>query len=143
MRKPNKNECERTNKSNTKKKKSNNETHTQTVMTFDWLRQKTLHTIHRPAENTHSNLIERLISGDFRLQMISLGNGRVNSKSNGFNKPDSSSSSSTASSNFDLWCLLPQSMRVPKMNSDGRFECPRENCQKSYKETSSLQRHVR
>lgn len=29
------------------------------------------------------------------------------------------------------------------VNSDGRYECPREYCGKTYKEASSLQRHIR
>lgn len=29
------------------------------------------------------------------------------------------------------------------MNADGRYECPREYCGKTYKESSSLQRHIR
>lgn len=29
------------------------------------------------------------------------------------------------------------------MNADGRYECPRDYCRKTYKEASSLQRHIR
>lgn len=29
------------------------------------------------------------------------------------------------------------------MNADGRYECPRDYCGKTYKEASSLQRHIR
>lgn len=29
------------------------------------------------------------------------------------------------------------------MNADGRYECPRNYCRKTYKEASSLQRHIR
>lgn len=29
------------------------------------------------------------------------------------------------------------------VNADGRYECPREYCGKTYKEASSLQRHIR
>lgn len=29
------------------------------------------------------------------------------------------------------------------MNVDGRYECPRDYCRKTYKEASSLQRHIR
>lgn len=29
------------------------------------------------------------------------------------------------------------------INANGRYECPRENCRKTYKEASSLQRHIR
>lgn len=29
------------------------------------------------------------------------------------------------------------------LNADGRYECPRRNCNKNYKDASSLQRHIR
>lgn len=81
-----------------------------------------------------SNLIDRLISGNFRLQMISLGYCQDQSKTHCNElKPDANG----------LWCCLPHYLRAPKMNSDGRYECPQESCHKNYKEVSSLQRHIR
>lgn len=64
-----------------------------------------------------SNLIDRLISGDFRLQMISLR---------------------YCEDQFKTHCETNT-----KINSDGRYECPQESCHKNYKEVSSLQRHIR
>lgn len=29
------------------------------------------------------------------------------------------------------------------LNADGRYQCPRDNCNKTYKDASSLQRHIR
>ncbi|CAD7014694.1 unnamed protein product [Ceratitis capitata] len=62
-------------------------------------------------------------------------------------------SSSTASSQTppptqqalirDYWYELKFSDLFKFINPDGRYQCPRFNCLKSYKDASSLQRHIR
>lgn len=44
------------------------------------------------------------------------------------------------------WWINSRSAQQQKdtlLNADGRYECPRDFCRKTYKEASSLQRHIR
>lgn len=41
------------------------------------------------------------------------------------------------------WTNSRASQKEVHVNANGRYECPREFCGKSYKEASSLQRHIR
>ena len=43
----------------------------------------------------------------------------------------------------DYWYELKFSDLFKFINPDGRYQCPRFNCMKSYKDASSLQRHIR
>lgn len=43
----------------------------------------------------------------------------------------------------DVWYNVRFSDLMKFVNADGRYECPREFCHKSYKDASSLQRHIR
>lgn len=43
----------------------------------------------------------------------------------------------------DYWYELKFSDLFKFINADGRYQCPRYNCLKSYKDASSLQRHIR
>ncbi|SPP74123.1 blast:Zinc finger protein with KRAB and SCAN domains 3 [Drosophila guanche] len=43
----------------------------------------------------------------------------------------------------DYWYELKFSDLFKFINPDGRYQCPRFNCLKSYKDASSLQRHIR
>lgn len=45
--------------------------------------------------------------------------------------------------NEDIWYNLRFSELSKLVNADGRYECPRRNCYKNYKDASSLQRHIR
>lgn len=45
--------------------------------------------------------------------------------------------------NEDIWYNLRFSELSKLVNNDGRYECPRRNCYKNYKDASSLQRHIR
>lgn len=53
--------------------------------------------------------------------------------------------SSTAAHSLirDYWYELKFSDLFKFINPDGRYQCPRFNCLKSYKDASSLQRHIR
>ncbi|XP_054090132.1 uncharacterized protein Prdm16_0 isoform X2 [Zeugodacus cucurbitae] len=42
----------------------------------------------------------------------------------------------------DYWYELKFSDLFKFINPDGRYQCPRFNCLKSYKDASSLQRHI-
>lgn len=43
----------------------------------------------------------------------------------------------------DYWYEMKFSDLFKLINPDGRYQCPRYNCGKSYKDASSLQRHIR
>lgn len=43
----------------------------------------------------------------------------------------------------DIWHNVKFSDLTKFVNVDGRYECPRSNCSKHYKDASSLQRHIR
>lgn len=43
----------------------------------------------------------------------------------------------------DIWHNVKFSDLTKFINLDGRYECPRSNCSKHYKDASSLQRHIR
>lgn len=43
----------------------------------------------------------------------------------------------------DIWHNVKFSDLTKFINLDGRYECPRVNCAKHYKDASSLQRHIR
>lgn len=43
----------------------------------------------------------------------------------------------------DIWHNVKFSDLTKFINLDGRYECPRSNCAKHYKDASSLQRHIR
>lgn len=43
----------------------------------------------------------------------------------------------------DIWYNIKFSDLTKFLNFDGRYECPRPNCAKNYKDASSLQRHIR
>lgn len=102
---------------------------------------------HLQKTKSQSNLIDRLISGRFRSQMISLGNGHDYLKTNlPKHKHDDNSIINVHKQKDDplsLWCTTPHYLRHPKMNNVGRYECPQKNCHKNYKEMSSLHRHIR
>ncbi|EDW47279.1 GM20509 [Drosophila sechellia] len=55
----------------------------------------------------------------------------------------SSSASSAQALIRDYWYELKFSDLFKFINPDGRYQCPRFNCLKSYKDASSLQRHIR
>ncbi|XP_044571719.1 longitudinals lacking protein, isoforms H/M/V isoform X15 [Drosophila ananassae] len=58
--------------------------------------------------------------------------------------PTGSSANSSAHSLIrDYWYELKFSDLFKFINPDGRYQCPRFNCLKSYKDASSLQRHIR
>ncbi|GAB0096973.1 Zinc finger C2H2 superfamily [Sergentomyia squamirostris] len=44
---------------------------------------------------------------------------------------------------WDIWYNIKFSDLSKLINASGRYECPRQNCGKNYKEPSSLQRHIR
>lgn len=80
-----------------------------------------------------------------------------NSNSNRDNS--SGSSSSTSTNNLtptpsgggngglihyrDMWYNIKFSHLQKLVNAEGRYECPRDHCNKHYKDASSLQRHIR
>lgn len=43
----------------------------------------------------------------------------------------------------DIWHNVKFSDLTKFINLEGRYECPRSNCSKHYKDASSLQRHIR
>lgn len=43
----------------------------------------------------------------------------------------------------DIWYNLKFSDLLKFVNGDGRYGCPRQHCNKNYKDASSLQRHIR
>jgi hypothetical protein len=43
----------------------------------------------------------------------------------------------------DIWYNIKFSDLSKFINVDGRYQCPRQNCSKHYKDASSLQRHIR
>ncbi|XP_017022003.1 longitudinals lacking protein, isoforms H/M/V isoform X16 [Drosophila kikkawai] len=57
--------------------------------------------------------------------------------------PTGTSASSAHSLIRDYWYELKFSDLFKFINPDGRYQCPRFNCLKSYKDASSLQRHIR
>lgn len=53
------------------------------------------------------------------------------------------SSHSAAGAGHDMWYNLKFSELLKCLNAANRYECPRSFCHKSYKDASSLQRHIR
>lgn len=58
-------------------------------------------------------------------------------------KSSLSISSNEPSRRRNWWLIKPTAPKDLLVNANGRYECPREYCRKTYKEASSLQRHIR
>lgn len=61
----------------------------------------------------------------------------------GSNSGSATGNGSYDAENEDIWYNLRFSELSKLVNNEGRYECPRRNCYKNYKDASSLQRHIR